>query len=102
MLVTADRISFMRERLPYRQVPRHGRPPFRTRPAGGCLLAAGLRPSPATRHPCCPLLRGIKLLPRILDLGDRIELDVGEMSVHLLGAANVDVLVQAGGPGCDP
>src|ERR1700757_5224176 len=39
-----------------------------------------------------PSFRRIGFLPRILDVRDGVELDVGDLAVHHLAAANIDVL----------
>src|SRR5215469_13597077 len=38
------------------------------------------------------LLRRVHRLPRILDVRDRLELDVRQLAVHLLDPADIDVL----------
>src|SRR5437763_1846502 len=38
------------------------------------------------------LFRGIRFLPRILHVRNRVEFDVGELAVHHLAAADINVL----------
>src|ERR1700758_4099932 len=43
----------------------------------------------------------VQLLPRVLDHRDRLEFDIGEFAVQLLGAAEVDVLDDVAGIAID-
>src|SRR5438094_7808628 len=46
-------------------------------------------------------LHRVQFLPRVLDLRDRLELDIGELAVQHLGAADVDILDDVAGLGVD-
>src|ERR1700692_1777327 len=63
--------------------------PSSTRPA----RATGRRPNARG------LLRRVLLFPWILDVGDRIELHIGELAVLHLGLAHIDVLDDVAGGG---
>src|SRR5258707_6873252 len=43
----------------------------------------------------------VLLFPRILDVGDRVELHIGELAVLHLGLAHIDVLDDVAGGGVD-
>src|SRR5262244_3076454 len=52
---------------------------------------------PARETPNASLFLRVQLLPRVLDHRDRRDLDIGELSIHLLGATDIDVLHDVAG-----
>src|SRR5205823_10142612 len=56
---------------------------------GGSRLSPGRR---GGRAKSLFLFRRVQLLPGVLDLRDRLELDIGKSAVHLLDPAQIDVL----------
>src|SRR5262249_9211530 len=61
-------------------------------------LRVGERPSPSRGGLS---LRRVELLPWVLHVGNRVELDVGELAVLHLGAPHVDILDDVAGIGVD-
>src|SRR4030088_2316357 len=57
--------------------------------------------SEAVSYEAIGLLGRVLLLPRILDVGDRVELHIDELAVLHLGLAHVDVLDDVAGRGID-
>src|SRR6266568_85403 len=71
----------------------------------GCSRSSGLRPSRriGTDTDIIDLLLfcRVQLFPRVLDLGDGRDLDVDDLSLGLLDAADIDVLDDVPGLGID-
>src|SRR5947199_9541523 len=66
------------------------------RPPCGRAAVRPLSPSPCRKVSTGPgtaaSFRRVQLLPRVLNLRDRLELDIGKSAVHLLDPAQIDVL----------
>src|SRR5579862_6434135 len=66
------------------------------------MLTAGASASlTASSAGSCALLRRIQLFPRVLDVGDRRDLDIGDLAADLLGPPDIDVLDDIAGRGVD-